>query len=193
VLRRAQLQGCRTLSGKDYCIIWPPEKPAAAAAAAFVTFRQPAPGSVNELLRLWGYGANDSSSSSSSSEARVHANAIEQQLLRKYRYEFNLKAEGLKDKVRLDKQLLKWMVQRQGGGLRGADPVKAAAAADVWSKRSTEAEQQVSCLVSELAVFIRLSRDLACGLLFACIVTCACFVSLESGANRAQKNSSSCT
>ncbi|WIA40071.1 hypothetical protein OEZ86_013487 [Tetradesmus obliquus] len=145
VLRRAQLQGCRTLSGKDYCIIWPPEKPAAAAAAAAASRRrQRSEDSTSELERMWSQFNNSSSSS------EVHAHDA-RQLQHKYQF-FNQMASALKDKVRFDRQhILQWMQQRQDAAVRRRGSPRGGApevvTLDAWKRRSSEAAQQVQPLL----------------------------------------------
>jgi hypothetical protein len=145
VLQHAQQQGCRTTSGKDYCIIWPAEKPTTENL-------QQLKNKLWMTAKLGKYDANPPSnitsnspsnstnSSSSSSSSGIHypkSQADSRQFQSSYEYVTKMTAL-IKDKIRLElqrKQQRHDAARREvaGGGM----------SAEAWRKRSMEAQQQV--------------------------------------------------
>jgi hypothetical protein len=149
VLQLAQQQGCRTNSGKDYCIIWPADKPTDESleqlkyklwmlAKPKTRGRNP-PSRVSDSPSNSSNSGTDAGSTGSSSSTSIHypkSQADSRQFQSSYDYVAHMTAL-IKDKIRLELQR-KQQRQRHHAARREVPGL-----ADAWRKRSMEAQQQV--------------------------------------------------
>jgi hypothetical protein len=150
VLQHAQQQGCRTNSGKDYCIIWPAGKPTDESLeqlklklwmlATPRNHGRYSPSNVSDSsTNSSNSGTAAGSNSNSSSSSSIHypkSQAESRQFQSSYEYVTQMTAL-IKDKIRLELQRKQ---QRHGAVQRG---VPQRSLHDAWRKRSMEAQQQV--------------------------------------------------